>query len=139
MLAMITDAFRLASNWYEAIKQSALHTYHSVLIFPPTLQPLYKSHCEELTHKTCWLRGGPAQWDSLVATVFHPIDDEDLYSVWFSRDSSQLASLAPSDMRFWDAMSGTPVSYSNLGGDSIVLADDFSIAAIPRHDTINLY
>src|SRR6266704_3667746 len=114
MREMITDTFRLVSKCYEVIKRSALHTYHSALVFTPTQQLLYQRHCKEMTHKACWLRGGLAQWDPLVATVSHP----NATSVRFSRKScgSQLASLTSKDVRFWDAMSGTPISAPNLDG-----------------------
>ena len=44
-------------------------------------------------------------------------------------------------MKFWDAMSDTPISWSNpnIGGYNIALADDFPIVAIPRDDTIEMY
>jgi WD40 repeat protein len=135
MRETILDAFRFVSKFYELIKRSALHTYHSALVFTPIQQPLYKRHCEEMTHKACWLRGGLVQWDPLVATCRHPGTP----SVRFSWDGSQLASLASKDTRFWDATSGTPISSSNLGEDDTILAADFSTVAIPCNDTIKLY
>ena len=139
MRETITDAFRLVCKCYEIIERSALHIYHSALVITPTEQLLYKRYCKEMTHKACWLRGGLAQWDPLIATVTHPSDDPRHMSVMFSPDSSQLASLAQKEIRFWDALSGTPISSSKLGGDNIVLADDFSIAATLCDNTIELY
>src|ERR1700760_2368547 len=140
MSETIIDAFRLICKFYEIIKRSALHTYHSALLFTPAEQHLYKRHCKEMTYKACWLRGGLARWDPLIATVSHSqgggIRD---FSVKFSWDGSQLASLTSKDIKFWDATSGTPISGFNFGGYNIVLADDFSIVAIPRDDTIKLY
>ena len=136
MREIIFDALRLVSRSYDLIRGSALHTYHSALGFTPTEQLLYKRHCKETTYKAFWLRGGLAQWDPLVATTSHPNEGEHS-SVTFSSDSSQLASLASKVVRFWDATSGTPIS--NLGGDNIALAGDFSVAAIPCNDTISLY
>src|SRR6266478_1246128 len=133
MRKTITDAFRLVSRLYEVIKRSALHTYHSALVFAPTQQPLYERYFKEMTHKASWLRGGLAQWDPLVATVSHPEGHQDI-SVRFSPDSSQLASLTSEGIGFWDAMSGTPISGSAFG----VLADDFSIVAMPFDNTIRL-
>src|ERR1700760_2394006 len=102
MSETIIDAFRLICKFYEIIKRSALHTYHSALLFTPTEQHLYKRHCKEMTYKACWLRGGLAQWDPLVATVSDPSGGECFFLI-FSRDSSQLASLTSDDIRFWDA------------------------------------
>jgi WD40 repeat protein len=133
MRETILDAFRLVSKFYEIVKRSALHTYHSALAFTPTQQPLYKRHCKEMTHKMFWPRGSLVRWDPVVATCDHP------GSVRFSWDGSQLASLASKDIRFWDAMSGTPISCTNLGRDDIILADDFSAVAMSRNDTIKLY
>src|SRR6266478_1019769 len=131
------DAFRLVSKFYEVIKASALHIYHSTLVFTPTQPLLYKRHCKEMTHKACWLRGGLAQWDPLISASRHPVAD--LVALKFSRDSAQLATLTSKDIRFWDAMSGTPISCSNRGGGNIVLADDFSVIAIPCNNTIELH
>ena len=128
MLETIIDLFRLVCKFYEVIKGSALHTYHSALVFTPTQQLLYKRHCQEMTHKAFWLRGGLTHWDPLISTSRHP----KVKSVRFSQDGSQLASLAPQDIRFRDAMSGTPISCSNLGGYNTMLANDFSVAAVAR-------
>src|SRR6201995_2937184 len=138
MHEIFTDMFRLVCKSYKIIQRSALHTYHSALVFAPTQQLLFKRHCKEMTHKARWLRGGLAQWDPVVATVSHPNHTWTWIGVpKFSRDSSQLATLTKEDTRFWDAMSGTPISCSR--GDFTVLADDFSIVAIPHDDTIKLY
>src|SRR6266478_4642904 len=106
MGGIIIDAFRFVSKFYELIKGSALHAYHSALVFTPTQQLLYKKHCTEMTHKACWLRGGLVQWDPQVATCHHP----GRLSFRFSPDSSQLASLGRDNIQIWDAMSGTPIS-----------------------------
>src|SRR6266478_6244255 len=84
------DAFRLVSKFYEVIKASALHIYHSALVFTPTQPLLYKRHCKEMTHKACWLRGGLAQWDPLISASRHPVAN--FVTLKFSPDSSQLAS-----------------------------------------------
>jgi len=139
MREAIVDAFRLVCKCYEIINRSALHTYHSALVFTPTQQALYQRYCKEMTHKACWLRGGLAQWRPLVATVNHPGGGTSLdFTVRFSPDSSQLAPLTPKDIRFWDAISGTPISCSNLRGENITLADDFSVVAVPCNNTIKL-
>ena len=48
------NTFCLVCKWYEVIEQSALHTYHSALVFTPTQQHLYKRHCKEMAYKACW-------------------------------------------------------------------------------------
>src|SRR6266478_4058649 len=139
MREAIVDAFRLVCKFYEVIKRSALHTYHSALVFAPTSQRLYKRYCKDMTYEAYWLQGGLAQWDPLVATATHPGGNGGNLTVRFSPDSSQLASLTSEDIRFGDAMSGTPISYSNLGGENVIMADDFSVVAIPCNNTIKLY
>src|ERR1700759_3845279 len=120
---MTMDTFRLDSKFYEVIERSPLHTYHSALVFVPTQQFLYKRQRKEMTHNACWLRGGLAHWDPLIATFTHP---SELRSIRFSPDSSQLASFTQKAIRLWDAMSGTPISVPNWEGSGIVLADNFS-------------
>ena len=91
-----------------------------------------------MTHQACWLRGGPAQWDPLVATFRGGL------MVGFSRDSSQLATWVLEGIRFWDAQSGTPTSgftaddFPTLG-TKLALADDFSIVACDTREAIKLY
>src|SRR6201995_617698 len=138
MHEIFTDMFRLVCKSYKIIQRSALHTYHSALVFAPRQQLLYKRHCKEMTHKARWLRGSLAQWDPLVATMYHPIGSQ-IRSVRFSPDSSQLASWTEQDMTFWNAPSGTPIPCPNLDGDNIALADDFSIVAIPHDNSVKLY
>ena len=91
-----------------------------------------------MTHKSLWLGGGLAQWGPLITTSRHP-GAGFVSSVIFSRNSSQLASLMSGDARFWDSTSGTPISASNLEGDGIALASDFSVIALPRDATVKLY
>src|SRR6266478_6339449 len=134
----IVDAFRLVCKFYEVIKGSALHTYHSALVFAPTSQRLHKRYCKDMTYEAYWLQGGITQWDPLVATITYPGCEGENLTIKFSPDSSQLASLALHDIRFWDAMSGTPTSCSNLRGENITLADDFSVVAVPCNNTIKL-
>src|SRR3979411_1216529 len=70
---ILSDALRFISKFYEIIKRSALHTYHSALPFSPTESLLYRRYIKEERRTICGTRveGGPKKWDALVANLNH--------------------------------------------------------------------
>ncbi|KIL57843.1 hypothetical protein M378DRAFT_15986 [Amanita muscaria Koide BX008] len=133
---LLSDGLRFISKFYQTIKLSALHTYHSALAFTPTGSLLYRRYFNGAIHNTSHVSdvtGGPDNWDTLVARLSH---GEQVDDVQFSLNNTMFASRS-GVLKVWDAATGTPVSM--IRGSSLAIANDFSTFASFKDNTIKLY
>jgi hypothetical protein len=117
MREIFYDAWRFISMFYDTIRRSALHTYHSALPFIPARNLFYKIYKKDMCDVQL-LNGGPERWDALVATRNHESEDP-VRHVTFSLGGSHLASWTREwrergdarrrreEVKLWDATSGT--------------------------------
>ncbi|KIL57024.1 hypothetical protein M378DRAFT_172222 [Amanita muscaria Koide BX008] len=139
----LSDALRFISKFYEIIKQSALHTYHSALFLTPTDSFLYRRYNKEAEHNIFAIEDGPEKWEAFVANLSH---GERIDVDKFSLDSALIASCSEQINRFttgqeklmiWDAATGTPIS--TIPGHIFAVANDFSTVASSKDKTITFY
>jgi hypothetical protein len=133
---IITDALRFVAKFYERMEQSALHIYHSALPFTPTECLLYDKYRNEMSYKVSHLGVGLTQWDALIVNMKF---DDQAPEVAFSRDGSHLVVRTSKDLKFYDAMVGTPIKTCNFDRDNGVLVDDFSAIAVPSGNIVTLH
>ncbi|KIL62757.1 hypothetical protein M378DRAFT_165433 [Amanita muscaria Koide BX008] len=142
---LLSDASRFISKFYELIKRSALHTYHSALLFTPSHRPLYHRYHKQAVDnnvKICCIEGGLETWGALVANLSHgrPVN-----VVRFSLDSALVVSCSEGNerdgylgmLKIWDAVIGTPIS--TISGDRFAIAHDFSTVASSKDKIITYY
>ncbi|KIL62297.1 hypothetical protein M378DRAFT_794794 [Amanita muscaria Koide BX008] len=135
---LLSDALRFISSFYELIKRSALHTYHSALSFTPRDSLLYHRYIKDAAHNAgiCAIEGGPERWDAHVATLSHgkwePID-----IIKFSLAGTLFVSCSPGASKIWAAATGTPIS--TIPGHRFAVANDFSTVASSGGKTITFY
>ncbi|KIL55303.1 hypothetical protein M378DRAFT_173720 [Amanita muscaria Koide BX008] len=143
---LLSDVLRFISKFYDIVKGSALHAYHSALPFSPTDSLLYRRYIRETEHNICCIDGGPEKWDALVAILNHGVDE--VNDIKFSLDSTLLASCTnkcksasgethPGKLKIWEAATGTPIS--TIPGDRFAFTNNFSTVASSSDNVITYY
>ncbi|KIL57161.1 hypothetical protein M378DRAFT_400427 [Amanita muscaria Koide BX008] len=130
----LSDALRFIGKFYDLIKRSALHTYHSALPFTPSDSVLYRRYIKDAVHNLCSIEGGPEKWDALVANLSH---GEEVDIIKFSLASPLFVSCSDGKSKVWDTATGTPIS--TIPGHMLAFTNNLSTVASSEDKTITFY
>ena len=103
MLELANDYFRFVTGYFEVIRASSMHIYHSALLSAPknsVVQKLYRSHTSPLIRV---VHGVPISWDTNAAAITRP---SEIYSATLSPCNRFIAILwcYPETMEILDAV-----------------------------------
>ena len=106
---ILNDGYRLLSWFYNIIRLSALHVYHSALTFTPLGTCLHQMYSSRFPNRIVVRQGVPQHWSHLVAILHEHSSSVNVLS--FLPDRSRLASgLYDHTVRLWDCASGVPIA-----------------------------
>ena len=106
---ILNDACRLLAQFYNIIRSSALHIYHSALSFAPPGTCPYRTYSSRFPNRIIVTGGVQQHWSPLVAVLSGHLEIVKVIS--FSPDGTRLASgSGDGAVRLWDGATGVPIA-----------------------------
>ncbi|EIW79555.1 hypothetical protein CONPUDRAFT_166308 [Coniophora puteana RWD-64-598 SS2] len=106
-LQLLYDGWRLLLQFFEPIRDSALHVYESALPLCP-LNTQLRTHYQEICLEVVMSvdSGLDTEWDAVIRT--HKYDSLTAFTI--SPDGRRLATLSKTELRLWDTVTGAFVA-----------------------------
>ena len=139
---ILNDGYRLLSWFYNIIRSSALHVYHSALTFTPLGTRLHQTYSSRFPNRIVARQGVPQHWSHLVAILHEHSSSVNVLS--FSPDGSRLASGSyDHTVRLWDGFTGVPIATLEGHSESVTSLsfspDGSRLASGSYKDTVILW
>jgi WD40 repeat protein len=128
LLAIARDCFYFVTRFFEVIKLSAPHIYHSALELSPYSAIVRKLYYHHRPHPTHWVvRGVPSSWSQPLT-----INTNYKFSTW-SPCGKSLAVATPNNVEIWDILTLGKRSTLQPTNPSHKLWDTLEHQDVPKH------
>jgi WD40 repeat protein len=104
LLNLIDDFERFILRFFDIIKESAMHIYHSALPWSPTLSLIRELYGRQMMREVMLVNATDAHWNSCIRTI--PFDGADPICVVFSPKGSALAVASYKGVKIFETATG---------------------------------